>query len=426
MLTLLRRINIVIPARLFHKSALMPWLVSLSAALFFAYELMQMHMMNAIGPFLMRDLDIGATAFGYLSATYLFADVLFLLPAGALLDRFSTRKVILSALFLCILGTLGFGLSQTFFQSCAFHFLSGIGNAFCFLSCMMLIARWFPPEKQAFAVGVVVTVGMLGGIIAQYPFSLLVQAFEWRNALLIDAAIGTGILGLVYLFVRDPPHYAWEGAQNLPLKESVWQALKEKQNLYCGLYTGLMNLPLMLLGAIWGGSFLQQCYQMTGPQAALISSMLCFGTIIGSPLFGYLSDRTQERKWWMIQAGWATVGTLVLLFFPFASTPLYFALVFFALGIFTSVQVLGYPVVTESNPPHLTGTAMGVSALIIMGLPMLLSPLSGYLLEYGWTPLIIEGIRYYTLNNYLLSFAVFPLGCLLAIASAHQILTTER
>ena len=83
--------------------------------------------------------------------------MIFLIPAGILLDRFSTKKVILSALFICLAGTVGFALSENFIQAAFSHFLSGIGNAFCFLSCIMFISRWFPLEKQGFVVGVVVT-----------------------------------------------------------------------------------------------------------------------------------------------------------------------------------------------------------------------------------------------------------------------------
>lgn len=130
------------------KIGILPWIVCFSASLFFAYELLQLHVMNALAPMLMQDLELNATQFGTLSSTYLLADIIFLLPAGILLDRFSVRKVILVALFLCIMGTMGFCQAHSFSFACFCHFLSGIGNAFCFLSCMMLISRWFPKESM--------------------------------------------------------------------------------------------------------------------------------------------------------------------------------------------------------------------------------------------------------------------------------------
>ncbi len=84
---------------------LLPWLVVFSAALFFFYEFIQMNMTSSLAPYLMQSFNIDATHLGNLSATYFYSTILFLLPAGQILDRVSTRKVILTALMICILGT---------------------------------------------------------------------------------------------------------------------------------------------------------------------------------------------------------------------------------------------------------------------------------------------------------------------------------
>ena len=158
-----------------RKAHYAPYIVCFTAALFFAFELMQLHMMNAIAPMVMKDFQLNATNFGLLSSTYLLADVIFLIPAGIILDKFSSRKVILFAMILCVVGTFGFALAPTFPLACLAHFISGIGNAFCFLSCIMLVSRWFEASKQSFIIGLVITVGMFGGFVAQSPFSAAVS-----------------------------------------------------------------------------------------------------------------------------------------------------------------------------------------------------------------------------------------------------------
>jgi len=87
-----------------HTSATLsyqPWLVCFSAALFFFYEFIQMNMFNAVSTDLMRDFSLHATKLGKLSAYYFYANLIFLPIAGVLLDRFSTRLIILSALLFC-------------------------------------------------------------------------------------------------------------------------------------------------------------------------------------------------------------------------------------------------------------------------------------------------------------------------------------
>ncbi len=377
------------------------YVICFVAALFFAYELVQFHMMNAISSVLMRDLHMTATEFGQLCATYLLADVIFLLPAGMLLDRFSIRKVILVALTLCIGGTIGFSFAMTGTQASLCHFLSGIGNAFCVLPCMMLVARLFPQEKHATMMGLVVTIGMMGAFLAQYPVSLLAHLFTWRAALLLDGAAGLVLLGAIYALIPD--------TERRKTDLVVWPCIN-RQNLLCGLYTSLMNMPLMVLGAVWGCLFLTQVHGMAWHTAAFTVSLISMGTIVGSPLVGLFQQRRQVMA---IGALLAFVIMVLIMWLPKAP----FALLFFLLGLVTSTQILGYPLITDHSPQALTGTSMGVAAVVIMGLPMLVQPLSGFLLDLNWAHTMQDGAPLYTHANFITAFSLFPLGFVIALLS---------
>ena len=405
------------------KKAVLPWIVCFSASLFFAYELLQLHVMNAISPLLMRDLGLNATQFGALSSTYLLADVIFLLPAGILLDRFSVRKVILVALFLCIVGTMGFCRAQTLGFACICHFLSGIGNAFCFLSCMMLISRWFPREKQAFVMGLMITMGMLGGVMAQLPFSLLAEHFEWRGALFIDGLIGLVVFALIFIFVKDAPRNASavEKEEELPFWSGIKRSVLNMHNICCGLYTGFMNLPLMIISAVWGTLFLTQVHHIPLVKSSFIVSMICMGTIVGSPIFGWFSDRVKRRILPMILGGAASIGVMALIMLISAPSEGMLIALFFLLGLVTSSQVLGYPAITENNPPELTGTSMGIAALVIMGMPAAIQPLSGKLLDWNWDGTMLAGTPLYALSDFMTAFSIFPIGFVLALIALFKI-----
>ncbi|MDN3504829.1 MAG: MFS transporter [Rhabdochlamydiaceae bacterium] len=411
-----------------QKNVLLSWVVCFSAALFFAYELMQFHMLNAIAPMLLKEFNIGATKFGYLCSTYLLADVIFLLPAGIILDRFSTRKVILVALSFCIIGTFGFATAQTFNQACLCHFLSGIGNAFCFLSCMMLVSRWFPVKKRAFIMGLMVTVGLLGGVVAQSPFSYLAETLKWRNALLVDGALGIALFALIFFLVKDRKQQEiTDEIENeiekskLPFFTGLKKSVVNRQNILCGLYTGFMNLPVMIIGAVWGSLFLTQIHGLPLAKASLVVSMICTGTIVGSPIFGYISDKLQKRVPLMLIGA---VSSLLIFAFilltPQPTVPILSTL-FFLLGLFTSSQVIGYPTITESNPANLTGTSMGVAAVIIMGLPMLLQPITGKLIELNWNGSMANGMPLYSLHDFFAAFSIFPIGFILSFILARLI-----
>ena len=400
------------------QSYLLAWIVCLFAGLFFCYELMQFHLLNAISTVLMQDLKISGAHLGFLGSTYLLADVIFLIPAGIILDRFSTKKVILAALFVCLLGTVGFAVSTSFFQACVAHFLSGIGNAFCFLSCVILVSRWFPKQKQGFVVGVIVTLGMLGGVLAQAPFNYLAQACTWRAAMLIDAGIGFALLLMIAGFVKDAP-VSLDAANKPWLSQGFFKDLKacflSKQNIFCGLYTALTNLPLMIIGSTWGSLFLSQKHGFNLTQSSLIASMICMGTIVGSSAFGFLSDQFQNRKSFMTFGAVSSLVLMLMIMQIHTTSCLVMGLLFFALGLLSATQVLSYPLITENAPQHLVGTSMSIAAVIIMGLAGVMQYLSGVLIDWNWNGLLVDGSPFYQSSDFYRSFMIFPLGLIISL-----------
>lgn len=396
---------------------LIPYIVCLLSSLFFAYELVQFHMMNAISPFLMKDLNLNATTFANLCACYLLADVIFLLPAGIILDYFSVRKVIIAALSCCIVGTFGFSMSHNFTEAAIFHFFSGIGNAFCLLSSLILVSRWFLVEKRALIMSLVVTIGMLGAVVAQSPFSLLATFFSWRSALAIDGVVGLILLTLIVLFVHDNPQREIEKQVRYPFWQGVIKSVFNIQNILLGLYTSLINMPLMVISAVFGSLFLTQVHNIELTNASFIIGMISTGTIFGSALFGWLSTKSGSKKSWMYFG--AISSTIIFLTIQFLETPseLLLTSLFFLLGFFSSTQVLSYPLLSENNPKELTGTSMGIAAVIIMGLPMLIQPLTGMILDASWNGNLVDGARIYSKDGFFSAFSVFPLLFLIAFIS---------
>src|SRR3989338_1337253 len=398
------------------------FLACLMAAFFFAFELIQLHMMNVLSSDVMHELKLNAAAWGTLTSSYLFADVLFLIPAGIILDRLSVRRVILASVVLCIIGIFGFANAFNLVSASFFHFISGIGNAFCFLSCMTLATKWFEPKRRGFIMALMITVGMLGAALAQWPVSLLMQTFTWRSLLLLDGALGFFLLIGVYLFVHEPltpassPIITWKGSFRLFTK-----ALRNPQNMLSGLYISLMNMPLMLLGAVWGNLFLKQIFHFSDQDAAMIIGMIATGTIFGSTFFGWLSERLAEKRFPMRVGAFTSFFLLIAIFLMPQESKVLFAVLYFLLGFFTSTQVLGYPVITENSPQDYPATSLGVGGVLVMGLPMLLYPFTGFLLDLSWDQLLVDGVRLFSLQNFLVAFSIMPIGIFLSFFLTHFI-----
>lgn len=348
-------------------SAWMPWLICLSAGLFFFYEFFQLNVFDVINQSLRADFKVDAATLSWMSSAYVWANVLFLLPAGVILDRFAIRRVILIAMSVCVAGTFGFALTHSFIWAAFFHALTGVGNAFCFLSCVVLVSRWFPSRRQALVIGCVVTMAFIGGMMAHTPLAYLNSHYGWRKALLIDGVAGAFILGWIFMIVRDKPTKQVVALNTISWLSNFKQAFINCQNWFAGLYTACLNLPIMVLCALWGASYLQEVHKLSNMASSNAISLIFIGSIIGCPLMGWLSDYQGRRKPIMIVGAIATLLTLIPFFTGVILSSFVLSVLFFLLGFFTSTQVISYPLIAESNQQNNTGLATGLASVIIMG-----------------------------------------------------------
>ena len=409
------------------------WVVTLTASLFFFYEFIQLNLFNSIDVPLMKDFGLDAVQLGQLASMYFYANALFLFPAGNLLDRYSTKKLLLLAVALCTVGTFIFGIAPTFGIAAFGRFLVGAGASFCFLSCIRIASRWFPPHKMATVTGVVVVLAMLGGLIAQTPFALLTQYVGgWRPAVMIDAALGVIIFIAVAWVVQDRPPDGHEDAhadkQHLD-SLGLWRCIKlaalNPQNWLGGLYTALMNLPVFLLGALWGIHYLAEVHHISTVEASYATTMFFVGVIFGSPVFGWFSDKIGRRVLPMVIGAIASLAVMfVLMFVPGLSLGMIIFL-FFLIGFVTSSQVLTYPTIAELNPIYLTSTAVSIDSICIMASGFIFQPFFGWVMEHsGTTHEVVNGVTVYTAQDFNHAMWIMPIAFVISLVITYFIRET--
>lgn len=401
------------------------WLVCITAGLFFFYEFIQMNMLSSLNQDLMQVYHIQATDLGVLSSCYFIANLIFLFPAGQLLDRFSTRKIILISMGICVAGTVGFALANTLFLASVFRFLTGIGSAFCFLSCIRLASRWFPARRMALVSGLVVTMAMLGGWVAQEPFTKVIELVGWRNTVLLDALVGASIMVLIFMVVTDYPveknqilSKQQEQLSQLGYWQSVSAAYLKKQNWFGGIYTSMMNLPVFLMGATWGSLYLEQIHHFSRDDATSITGMIFLGTVIGSPLAGWISDKLGRRKLPMLIG---TVFSMILILTIMYGPAMPYGVLkglFFLLGLITSAQVISYPTIAESNPAAITAMSVSVVSFSAIGGGAVFIPFFGKLMDSGWSHTMVNSVPVYAASDYSRAMLIMPIAFVVAFIAA--------
>lgn len=398
------------------QSRLMPWLVCFAASLFFFYEFIQGNMFASIADDIMRDFGIRADRMAWLSSIYYLSNVLFLFIAGVLLDRFSTKKTIVVAMGLCVVSTFVLARANTLSLALLCRFVTGIGSAFCFLGPIRIASRWFPPQRMALVTGAVVTMAMTGGMLAQYPLTLLVAAFGWRHALVMVGWLGVAMLAVMMLCIRDKPEQMKEPPHSHPkgFFTDAGKAWLAPQPLRAALYTSLMNMAVAVYGSMMGSLYMVQRLGIDKEGASAINTMLFLGAIIGGPFIGWCSDRMGLRVLPMKAGVTASlVVVLAIIFLPVSATGM--AVLFFLMGFFTAAQVISYALVAESSPPAITATAVSLISILTQGGYIIYQNLFSTLLVAHGDVHMQQGAPVYTLAAYQSASLMLPIGLIIAL-----------
>ncbi|UXX81284.1 MFS transporter [Reichenbachiella carrageenanivorans] len=384
-----------------HTTSRAAWVV-FSAGAFFFYSFIQMTLFSteAMKTHFMGKLALESAAdFGSFAGTFLYGTVLLLLPIGVLLDKISVRKTIIATLLLMVVCTFATAFTSDVKVAMALRFLMGVAHCVAFMAPFRLAPRWFPSSQLALVAGLVVTFAVFGGWVSGAPMLMLITALGGHSTLLVNGLLGVLILIIILIFVKDSPEVETNESStgSLSLAEGLKLAAANKQNWLAGLFIGFLNLSVLLLGAIWGTTYLKFVNpDFSESTYTGIIGMIFIGTMIGSPACGWLSDKLQSRKKAMIGGAVMSLIVMLLIMFPLDTSAGYFYFIFLLLGLITSAQSIGYPVIGESNEDRVLGTANGLSAVVLMGMGAIGQPLFGWFVAQfggaaGATPIQLQG-----------------------------------
>jgi len=397
------------------------WAVCMIAALYFFYIYIQMTKFNSIGHDLMLDFKIGSTGLGALSSVYFWGNIIFLFPAGLLLDRFSSKKILAISMIVTVICTAIFAFTHNVHQASWCFLFIGIVGAFALLLPLRLVSRWFPSEKMALASGLVITIGFFGAMISQSPLVWLTNHVGWRNAMLWNAGLGAFLFIVMMIVIKDFPEgmtreMSHEQVTSIRfLLHSLRLSIMNRQNWLFGLYTCFLNLPIFIFGAAFGLRYLEQMQGLTENQAAIVIDLMFLGAMLGAPILGWISDRIRLRKLPMIISALISLALIFVSMYEVNVSFLYASVLFLSIGFFTSSQVITYPVVAESNKPAIVGTGFGMASTLIMSGGSLGIPLFGWLLDLHWKGATMHSVPFHSIAEYQFALWMIPIAFILGI-----------
>ena len=402
-----------------------------TGALFFLYAWVLRVAPSVMIDEMMRDLAVGATLIGNLSACYYYGYAGMQVPVGVLIDRFGARRLMTMAALVCALGCLVFGLSSGFWGVAAGRFLIGASAAFSLVGAMSVAALWFPARRFALFSGLAMMLGMAGGVAGQAPLRLLVDRLDWRTATMWLASGGIFIAFAAWATVRDRPRPATE---RRPMLAGLGQVASNPQTWLISIAGLGTTAPLLGFAGLWGVPFFVEAYHLDRTAAASVTSMMFVGWGIGAPLMGWFSDFiVRRRPPFVFGLLVCSAAMATMLHVPELPVSALMALCFMC-GFGGSSQIVGFAAAREHNPVGLSATTLGVVNGMVTGAGALYQPLVGWCLDLTWQGQTLAGARVYDAQSYRLALSVLVAGtvlgflCTLAIreTSCRQISDTRQ
>ncbi len=400
--------------------SIMPWLVWGLGCLFYFYECLLQVSPSVMSSELMRDFSVTSQTLGILSGVYFYSYAAMQLPGGVLMDYFGPQRLLTLATAICAISTIAFGLTDSFLMACLARLMIGFGSAFAAVGAMKLAVNWFTAERFALLTGMMVTIGMLGAIGGEAPLAMLIDAYGWRQSMLIMGIIGLVLAVLIFCIAKDVPDPAHaipheEHAIDEPVLSSLVTLLKNKQLWLVALYGGLMYMATPIFCGLWGVPFLMFKMHLAKATAANYVSLVFVGWAIASPLWGIFSNRIGRRKPSLyIGAVGALISSTLFIYAPISSG-LLMQLLLFTFGIFSAGFLPAFAVAKELCSQKYVATGLSFMNMMNMVGIAIGQPLIGYILDKLWQGEIVDKVRVYPLEAYQIGLAILPIGMIISL-----------
>ena len=232
--------------------------------------------------------------------------------AAALMDRFTIRKVVMSALSVISLGALlTIWMNQSWHLLLLWGVVVGIGTGSMALVFAATIAnRWFI-KKRGLVIGVLTAAGASGQLVFLPTLANLAQDPGWRASSLIISIAAFLMVPLIYFFLKEDPQsinttpYGAESDWQPPMLEKgnaakvALDALRDASKVRNFWYlVGSFFVCGLSTSGLIGTHFIPAAHDhgMSQVTAASLLALIGVFDVVGTITSGYLTDRIDPRK----------------------------------------------------------------------------------------------------------------------------------
>ncbi|MDA9832538.1 MFS transporter [Gammaproteobacteria bacterium] len=340
-----------------------------------------------------------------IATAYYFAYTPLQLVVGAIADIYGVRKMLLISILMCILGgflnAFCFAFSETtdavFNLTVLGRFFIGFGSAFAFVAVMKTAREWLPNRYFPIVSGMTTSVGMLGAISAQTLLPLFIVYSGYVNSLWLMVVAGILLYLVTFRHIKDNTDHFQpvQGNQFKALFQAFFHVIRIPQIWVTGFIGAAMFMPTVIFSDLWAPKFFEDVNHIVHPVSGVISSLLYWGWISGSPFVGLLCSYLGKKR--IILQCSSLAASLVIFSIIYLPTtdPIIAGSMMFLLGLCCSSQVLVFAVVNDNVPEKYLATGIAVINMMVMCSGFLQPYIGGLLEQYAYNEALFnaDGFR---------------------------------
>jgi len=357
-----------------------------TAAMFVFFQMVLQTFPSVMREGLVVDLSLSEAGFGGLSSSFYYPYILLQIPAGIAVSRFGARRVLIAGALLCTAASFLFAVSQSAASAELTRILMGVGAAPTVVCTMTLAAQWFPARLFPLLAALTEMAGMTGAAVGQETLGFIVERAGWRTGMLACGVFSAVLLVLIAFFVRnrtggnaDSGGSLDSGSARWPRTAEIQRLVKSVPILCSSAAGGFIAAAGVAFGMLWGVSYFQDYHDLSLSAASVCASFYFWGCLPGMLGFAWLCSRLGRPAILLGVGAVGTALTMTLILFTLSGQAA-LSVAMFALGVFNASYVLSFSMVKDEAPPELSGVAMGLTNMLIMGIGgLLFQPLIGVL-----------------------------------------------
>jgi MFS family permease len=308
--------------------------------------------------------DITASQLALFTVLQLSVYAAMQVPVGVLLDRFGSRRMLLSGLGLLSGGQLVFALAESFPVAVLARVLIGMGDATIFISVLRLVALWFLVRQAPLVTQLTGQVGQLGAVLAAAPLTLALHAIGWTRAFAAAAAVGLVLMVGVAALVKDSPY-----RRTAPVKVKMSALTRQLRGLWGNPGTKLgmwshftAQFSITVFSLLWGFPFLVEG-QGLSPEAASTLLMVAVGWfLLSGPTIAWVVARHPYRRSVIVLGvvGAMALGWAVVLLWPGPAPTALLVVLVCLMATGGPASMVGFDLARTFTPAEAMGRANGV------------------------------------------------------------------